>query len=556
MRRKMFKSAVSLGVLFLSVSLPPVSAQPPLGNAPLGNSLQGAGVNLGDGIPAGGFATNGAAGGGNVGGGGSMANFGPLMSLVQTTIEPDSWEALGGVGTMAPYPQGVIVDPNGLLREIDSQHSGHPDQEAAIAALLTPPLSDDDWTANPTDWRAPARIRCVSIRRMMQALAGRVIDRQAMARDTSDAVLADPDASDASLDAFRAMAGLSRVVVVWITHDDVILAGPVAGFEDVDGWQVDRKSGLPPISLVSLAIGVKAARSRTPFGCTIDPTNEGLRTAAALAQQIVAGDVPMAHAADQLAGALGRQNITVFGTTASNEVAYAMVEADRHMKQLALGIEPLPDRVRNYLQMISSTGDGTPPTDLLLRLWFTSQPMNIRASEVDGDHIVQLAGTPLRLSGENERAQLDGARGNVIVDPASLAFVDHFNQNWAGIRSKYPIYGALESVYLATAISELWKRTATTSDHETLQRAVMYFAAEQAPSLQPPRQVDSIAVLHRYQHGRKKHNVLMASGGVQISPLELVPLRFEDYPGLKSFATIRDSRPTDRWWWNGSMAKP
>src|SRR5690606_23093668 len=129
-------------------------------------------------------------------------------------------------------------------------------------------------------------------------------DRQAMARDTSDAVLASPDASDESLDAFRAMAGLSRVMVVLVTHDDFILAGPVAGFEDVDGWQVDRKSGLPPLSLVSLAIGVKAARSRTPYGCTIDPTQEGLITAAALGQKIVAGDVPMAHAADQLAAAL------------------------------------------------------------------------------------------------------------------------------------------------------------------------------------------------------------------------------------------------------------
>ncbi len=42
-------------------------------------------------------------------GGGSIANFGQLMSLIQTTIEPDSWEALGGVGTMAPYPQNLSL---------------------------------------------------------------------------------------------------------------------------------------------------------------------------------------------------------------------------------------------------------------------------------------------------------------------------------------------------------------------------------------------------------------------------------------------------------------
>ncbi|WP_246112775.1 DUF1598 domain-containing protein [Allorhodopirellula solitaria] len=484
-------------------------------------------------------------------GGSSMADFSSLMNLVQTTIEPDSWEALGGVGTMAPYPQGVMVDPDGLLHEIDSQHASQSDHEAAIASLLAPPAADgDEQLLNSTDWRAPARIRCVSIRRMMQALAGRQIANQSSANDLRAEGTGD---GDDSLDAFRAMAGLSRVAVVMVTQDDVILAGPVGGFDDVDGWQVDRKSGLPPLSLVSLAIGVKAVRSSTPYGCTIDPTTAGLQSAAALGQRIASGEVPMARAADQLASALGRQNVSVFGTTGSNEIAYTMVEADRHMKRLALGTEPLPDRVRNYLQMLASTGDGTPPTDLLLRLWFTSRPLDVRASEADGDQIIQIAGTPIRLSGENERAQRDGARGQVVIDPASLAFVDHFNQNWASIRGKYPLYGALESIYLATAISELWKRSAMTSDHETLQRAVMYFAAQQAPALTPARQVDSIAVLHRYQRGRKKHQVLMASGGVQIAPQELVPLQMEDYPGLQSFATIREGRPSDRWWWNGTL---
>lgn len=538
--------AASIAALFVSHA----PAESPLGNPPLSGGLDSADAMT---APVTAVLDEGAVGGETAAGGGSMADFGPLMNLVQTTIEPDSWEALGGVGTMAPYPQGVIVDPDGLLREIDAQHSAQVDHQAAIAALLAAPNTDEA-SVDETDWRAPARIRCLSIRRMMQSLAGQMINGQAGA-SRGERVSSTHGDHDDSLDAYRAMAGLSRVAIVMVTHDDLILAGPVAGFENVDGWQVDRQTGLPPISLVSLAIGVKAARSHTPFGCTIDPETEGLQSAAALGHRIVAGEIPMGQAADELASAMGRQNITVFGTTASNEVAYAMVEADRHMKRLALGVEPLPGRVKNYLQMISSTGDGTPPTDLLLRLWFTSQAMDVRASEVDGDRIVQLAGRPIRLSGENERAKLDGERGNHVIDPASQAFVDHFNQNWTSIRSKYPIYGALESVYTATAISELWKRTAMTSDHETLQRAVMYFAAKHSAVLTPPRQVDSIAVLHRYQHGRKKHQVLIASGGVQIDPREILPLKMDDYPGLKSFSMIRDDRPTDRWWWNGQQQK-
>ncbi|WP_391564897.1 type II secretion system protein GspD [Allorhodopirellula solitaria] len=42
-------------------------------------------------------------------GGGSIANFSQLIQLIQTTVEPDSWEALGGVGTMAPYPQNLSL---------------------------------------------------------------------------------------------------------------------------------------------------------------------------------------------------------------------------------------------------------------------------------------------------------------------------------------------------------------------------------------------------------------------------------------------------------------
>lgn len=42
-------------------------------------------------------------------GGGSIANFSQLMNLIQTTVEPDTWEALGGVGTMAPYPQNLSL---------------------------------------------------------------------------------------------------------------------------------------------------------------------------------------------------------------------------------------------------------------------------------------------------------------------------------------------------------------------------------------------------------------------------------------------------------------
>ncbi len=42
-------------------------------------------------------------------GGASFADFSQLINLIQTTIEPDSWEALGGTGTIQQYPQNLSL---------------------------------------------------------------------------------------------------------------------------------------------------------------------------------------------------------------------------------------------------------------------------------------------------------------------------------------------------------------------------------------------------------------------------------------------------------------
>ena len=46
---------------------------------------------------------------GGAGGGGSFADFQSLIDLIQTTVVPDTWEALGGPSTMAPYPQNLSL---------------------------------------------------------------------------------------------------------------------------------------------------------------------------------------------------------------------------------------------------------------------------------------------------------------------------------------------------------------------------------------------------------------------------------------------------------------
>ena len=57
----------------------------------------------------GGFGVNNPPMGGGASGGGSFADFQSLMDLIQTTIVPDTWEALGGPSSMSPYPQNLSL---------------------------------------------------------------------------------------------------------------------------------------------------------------------------------------------------------------------------------------------------------------------------------------------------------------------------------------------------------------------------------------------------------------------------------------------------------------
>jgi hypothetical protein len=244
------------------------------------------------------------------------------------------------------------------------------------------------------------------------------------------------------------------------------------------------------------------------------------------------------------------QRVEVFGTAGDTPLGYLMVEADRHMKQLALGIHPLPAGAMNYLDVVDATIDKGPPDELLLRLWFTSAPRPVRA---DADRkVFEIAGTPIRLSGQNERAMASGQRGNVTQDFRTEIFVGDFNRNWNAIRSMYPIYGALESIYRTASIAELLRRFADTPEQKALIGALAGAGSESSYVMPTPRQVESIAKLHSVRKGRKVHHVLLASGGVAVDARQTLVSTLVDYPSLSSMTRPALSQPKviQHWWWD------
>ena len=460
-------------------------------------------------------------------GGGSFADFQSLMDLIQTTVVPDTWEALGGPSTMSPYPQGVYVDAAGTVLECETVSSS--DAVNDLKALLSDPDPELD---TPLAWRNPSNMRCVSLRRLLNQWTEQRLH------------------GGAASESMMNLAGLSRIQYLFINDDDIVIAGPVGGIEDRNGWLVDRKSGLTTLRLDFFLTCLASAIGNQPFGCTIDPTTEGLQNAAKVAAAVAADQIPIGKADEAMVTALGMQNVEVFGTAGDTPIGYVMVEADRHMKQLALGLEPMPRNTPNYLDVIEATIAQGPPDQLLLRLWFTSAPRPVRA---DADRkVFELAGTPIRLSGENERAMASGQRGNITEDPRTVAFVKQFNQNWHAIRTKYPIYGALESVYRSASAAELMRRFADNPQLESLMRSLVDSNPSSEFLLETPRRVESIATLHSVRHGRRMHHVVLASGGVAVNSRQTLTSKIADYPSLRSLSNPQQSQPrvVQRWWWD------
>ena len=467
-------------------------------------------------------------------GGGSFADFQSLIDLIQSTVVPDTWEALGGPSTMAPYPQGIYVDPSGMLLDcqpLDLVDLGNPQLPLKLSADQGfAPLG----TLSDETWKQSSPLRFVSLKR----LSSQWNRWQQSGRSPSEAM--------------RNLAGLSEVQHVFFDDADIVLAGPVSGITRHQGWYRDAASKRNTLQLDFLRVTLWSSLNRQPFGCTIDPTREGLQEAALVGREIQQQEIKLSEAKDSLVSALGMQRVEVFGIPGNTPSGYIMVEADRHMKRLALGDLEMPENAKNYLDAIDEAISEGPPQELLLRLWFTSRPREVFTNEEKS--AFKLIGHPIRLSSENERAQLNGDRGAITVDIRTESFVRSFNAHWQEIRETYAIYGAAESIFEAASIAELMNRFAMTPEHRRIIEILANQATVSHAVLPTPRKVASIGTLHTVRHQGKRHHVLLASGGVMVNPTNSLDEIIVRYPRTVSLDSRLQERPKveQRWWWDAS----
>lgn len=461
-------------------------------------------------------------------GGGAIADFDSLMELIRTTVVPDGWEALGGASTMSPYPAGVFVDPSGLI--LDVAISPDADQ---LALLRSESLQRG--TTPDRNWLDKSTLRKVSLRRLQHELARHHF-------------------SDRQLDsALRNLAGLSSIQYVFLTADssDVILAGPVTGIRlDAAQQPIDRETGRAALSLDLLGHALQAAQHQQPFGCTIEPTAEAIVRTQQVTADIQSGALAVAAARPKLKEALGLQNIRVFGTANDTPMAMLMVQADRHMKMLALGSEAMPRGVANYFDVVEATIDQGPLTGNFLRMWFASQPIDVRSAP--DQRAFELSGLPLQLITEQQAADARGERFAVAADVRAQQFADTFNRHFIDIARQYPCYDRLRGLYDLTAVAQLIR------NHVSAQQWAATVGLLSQPDQwndvhgQPPLQTESLIAHRRFRKGKTIHSVVVASGGVLLEPNKPLTKTAQIYAPLKSIADQQAKSPVreDHWWWD------
>ncbi len=459
------------------------------------------------------------------------ADFKSLEDLIQNTVETKTWNQNGGSGTISDFATGVWVDPNGVLRPL---------MREARTVKLAAIRDNNQQRSGHDDVHASSPLRMVSLNRLEKA-----VQLNATQGQRAD-------------EAMRYLAGLRRIQYIFAYPDtgDLVIAGPAGDWtRGPENRIVSSDTGDPVVRLDDLVVVFRHMMkgSDAYFGCKIDPRQDGLKRAEEFAakwrgQRLPPGDTVRKEYCRQLAAALGKQDIEVFGgLDPETRVARTLVEADYRMKLVGLGLEPGVPGLASYMGLIK-----TPPKSVeMLRWWFT---LNYDSVQTSQDHLAfNIRGQGVKVQSENEHLTALGERVHTgESEPLNQKFVESFTKHFDELCVKYPIYAELRNICdLALAASLIREEGLTDKAgwHMT------YFSDPRAfgvDKFRIPKEVDSVVNYRVLNNGVF---VVQVSGGVAVKPSELVgPKAIQ----VESSRQLQNQRPqsaarrgtADRWWWD------
>ncbi len=464
-------------------------------------------------------------------GGGNEPDFESLIELITTTVKPQTWEDVGGPGSIASFPTGVYVDPAGVLQPLLGK-----DTSGQLAALRRASLPG----VRHEDARRSSRLRKVSITRLERAAQLRLA------------------AGKPLTEAMRVLAGLQRVQYVFVYPEsgDLVLAGPAGDWQWApENRIVSTETGLPVVRLDDLVVVLRhvTTSADAKFGCMITPRQEALARTQEFLRESAKQSIPVGGRPrwlEQLRASVGSQEIEVYGLDPRTRAARIMVEADYRMKLVGMGLEEGVPGVQSYLDLIDVPPGQAPPPMGVLRWWFT---LNYEAVVADDErNAFELRGQALQVLSENEKLAADGQRIHTgQSEQLNQQFARSFTQNFDALCKKYPIYAELRNVCdlaLACTVMREEGLPGRVGWHMTHFGDKDAFAIELAPA---PREVDTV-INHRVIN--RVHVVAGVSGGVRVDPQPLVAgtaVQADAHGTLKERRGAAPGQmPTDVWWWD------
>ena len=467
-------------------------------------------------------------------GGGTMADFDSLIELITTTVAPETWEDVGGVGSIAPFPTGVYVDAQGVLRPLLRE-----DDTGSLAALRASSRA----STGPRDVRRSSPLRKVSLPRLEKHLQL----GWAAGREPTEAMLV--------------LAGLQRVryVFVYPESGDVVLAGPAGNWQlDDENRVVSIDSGQPVVRLDDLVVIFRQMLDRRDarFGCLIKPRGEGLaRVQALLAQPVTfTRSGQRSQWLEELRSAVGTQDIEIYGLDPRTRAARVMIEADYRMKLVGMGLEEGVPGVNSYLDLVSVGPGQPPPTMDVLRWWFTLNYDAVLASHDRSAFAVR--GQGVKVLSENELLTAEGQRVHTgQSEPLNRQFARSFTEHFEALCRKYPIYAELRNLCDLALVGVILRE-------EDLAGAVDWhmtcFGSEGGYQVEwgaAPKTVETVANYRVIRTPRQVHTLAGVSGGVRVDPTSLVAreaIELERYGplGEKHSQAAPNAAPPDAWWWD------
>jgi hypothetical protein len=464
--------------------------------------------------------------------GGSEADFDPLIDLITSTVAPQTWSEMGGPGSIQPFPQGVLIDPQGVLRprlKIE-RSSGLPELRQA---------SLERHSSNDVRQGSGLRkISLVRLERQIQLLAaeGR--------RPTEE---------------MQVMGGLQRIkyVLIYPEQGEIVLAGPAGDWRtDFEGRLVSKDTGRPVLRLDDFVVVLRRMMSGADaqFGCNITPTSAGL---AAVKEFVTESNKTALKPGQrdgwlkQLREKLGQQNIEVYGIDPRTRVGLVLVEADYRMKLVGMGLEESVPGVSSYLDSIELARGQLPPPMDVLRWWFT---LNYDAVAASPEHdAFELRGQGVQVLSENEMLTAAGQQVHTgSSDVLNEQFAHDFTKHFADFAVKYPIYAELQNICDMALVAALFRS-------ENLPDKVRWHmlcfgdpAQYQAPLAVAPKAVDTV-INHRVVN--KTTIIVGISGGVRIDPhsqLKAAAITTDDYglPSERLHSAPKPEESRQRWWWD------